>query len=550
MEPLIPLVMILVYLGLLLWVGRLGYVGRSRHTALDFFLASRTCGPFLLVMTIFGTTMTSFALVGSTGQAYQRGIGVYGQMASWSGIIHSACFFLIGMKLWHFGKRFGYSTQIQFFRDRFQSPALGLILFPILVSLVIPYVVINILGSGATIRSVTTGALPSIFPGTEGGVPAWLGSGVVCIVVLIYVFAGGMRSLAFANGLHASVLIILGGATLFLVIGKLGGPVAASESVAQQRPDLLVRGAVGDHPGHMSHLHFLTYIFVPMSVAMFPHLFQHWMTAKSAKTFRSVVLLHPIFIMVVWAPCILLGIWASTAILNGQPVIPLGLKDPNAVLGMMVKKLTNPWVAGLLGVGIVSATMSLDSQFLALSSMFTHDVALRIFGEHRFSDKQRILLGRGLVVAIVAVAYAVSQLAPRSVFTLGVWCFSGFSSLFPLVFAALYWKRVTKAGAIASIVAAATAWTLLFRASGWGANEEYLFLGMMPVVTIFAACASTLIVVSLFTTPPPSEVVERFFPIAARKVQPAAQPTDAVVTHSPIPDYAMPVRESSMSETP
>ena len=77
-------------------------------------------------MTIFGTTMTSFALVGSTGQAFKRGIGVYGQMASWSGLIHSACFFLIGTKLWYHGKRFGYSTQIQFFRDRFQSPALGL----------------------------------------------------------------------------------------------------------------------------------------------------------------------------------------------------------------------------------------------------------------------------------------------------------------------------------------------------------------------------------------------------------------------------------------
>ena len=57
-------------------------------------------------------------------------------MASWSGLIHSACFFLIGTKLWYYGKRFGYSTQIQFFRDRFQSNALGYLLFPILVGLV------------------------------------------------------------------------------------------------------------------------------------------------------------------------------------------------------------------------------------------------------------------------------------------------------------------------------------------------------------------------------------------------------------------------------
>ena len=93
-----------------------------------------------------------------------RGIGVYGQMASWSGLIHSACFFLIGMKLWYHGKQFGYSTQIQYFRDRFQSPAIWVsLLFPILVGWVVPYVVINILGSGAIIQTVTAGAFPRLF---------------------------------------------------------------------------------------------------------------------------------------------------------------------------------------------------------------------------------------------------------------------------------------------------------------------------------------------------------------------------------------------------
>ena len=108
--------------------------------------------------------------------------------------------------------------------------------------------------------------------------------------------------------------------------------------------------------------------------------------------------------MVVWTPCVLLGIWAATAVFNGQPVIPPGTR-PNAVLGTLVQKLTSPWVAGLLGVGIVSATMSLDSQFLALSSMFTHDVVLRLFGEHRFGDKQRILLGLVRVAGVVVAAY-------------------------------------------------------------------------------------------------------------------------------------------------
>ena len=84
---------------------------------------------------------------------------------------------------------------------------------------------------------------------------------MVCITVLTYVFGGGMRSLSFANAVHASVLILLGGVILFLIVGKLGGADAASALVAKEHPNLLVRGE-GQHP--IGHMEFLTYMFVPL----------------------------------------------------------------------------------------------------------------------------------------------------------------------------------------------------------------------------------------------------------------------------------------------
>ncbi len=536
----IQLVIIVLYLGLLLWLGRLAHVLFSRHTAGDYFLASRSIGPFLLVMSVFGTTMTAFALVGSTGEAFRAGIGVYGLMASWSGIIHSACFFLIGVRLWHFGKRYGYTTQIQYFRDRFESPSLGVVLFPVLVGLVIPYLLIGVLAAGATVRSVTEGVLPEWL--AEGGaIPRPVASGAICLVVLTYVFGGGVRSTAWANALQTCVFMVLGLVALVVIAVKLGGPVAASQRVAEMRPDLLVRGAVGDLKGHIGHLEFLTYCFVPLSVAMFPHLFQHWMTARSAKTFRLTVVMHPVFIMIVWAPCILLGIWASSAVYNGQPIIPAGLKNPNLVLGMMVDALTNPYLAGLLTVGILAAIMSsLDSQFLCLGSMFTHDIVLHYFGEQRFSDRQRIWVGRTFVFAVVLVTYLLSLPAPRSVFTLGVWCFSGFASLFPLVFASLYWKRVTKPGAFASVIAAAAVWLVLFGLSGWGANDHFLVLGMQPVAWMIAASAAALVVVSLLTRPPSEATLDRYFG-AARSAPVAVPPVAGTLQ---VPSASLPEEAS------
>ncbi|MCH9002506.1 MAG: sodium:solute symporter family protein, partial [Planctomycetes bacterium] len=238
-----PLLIIIGYLALLLF---LGVVSNRflKGTAADYFLASRKIGPFLLLMSLFGTTMTAFALVGSTGASFKDGIGVYGMMASSSGIIHSAIFFLVGVKLWAFGKKFGYTTQIQFFRDRFDSDKLGLVLFPILVGLIIPYLLIGVMGAGVMIEKVTGGALPSLFAGSgsgptavaAGAIPYWLGSAVVCVVVLIYVFLGGVRGTAWANAFQTIIFIILGIVCFTTISAKLCGMKAATAAVQHANP--------------------------------------------------------------------------------------------------------------------------------------------------------------------------------------------------------------------------------------------------------------------------------------------------------------------------
>ena len=86
-----------------------------RGTAHDFFLASRSIGPLVLLLSVFGTTMTAFSLVGSSGESFRIGIGVYGLMASWSGLVHAAVFYYAGIRLWAIGTRHGYTTQIEFF---------------------------------------------------------------------------------------------------------------------------------------------------------------------------------------------------------------------------------------------------------------------------------------------------------------------------------------------------------------------------------------------------------------------------------------------------
>jgi Na+/proline symporter len=652
-----PLLFIIGYLCLLIG---LGVVSKKvfRGTAKDYFLASNSIGPVVLLMSVFGTTMTAFALVGSTGEAYRTGIGTYGKMASWSGIIHSAVFFLVGIRLWAYGKRYGYCTQIQYFRDRFQSKAIGYLLFPILVGLVIPYLLIGLLGAGSVVESITAGAFPKAFekpakmltdshgikteldqakrvywqavlaqaeaedpvndmryrelaeqvrtggafrPPFEqapilkegarmatpealqllatfvrsekraaevaselkesdnwkartggaasykkkaksikrerllfsehgivqiqpdeisnplnGGVPKWLTGLVICGVVLFYVFFGGLRGAAWANTMQTIVFMICGVVTFFFISYKLGGAKAASELVMEWNSEAMTREKINP-------IQFLTYMFVPLSIGMFPHVFQHWLTAKNAKTFQLTCVAHPIFVLIVWVPCVLVGVWATAAIMPGSAAFDLvvPIEHPkNTELALMVKRLAQPALAGLLSAGILAAIMSsLDSQFLCLGSMFTNDIVLHDADPDKYSDKQKVLIGRCFVVAVVAVCYGLSLLEPRRVFTLGVWCFSGFGGLFPIVFLSLYWKRMTKVGAFAGIIAAIAVWIWAFARAGYGLGYGLLSFtlgdrvidGIMPAAAVFAACLAVTVIVSLFTRPPSQETIDRFF---------------------------------------
>ncbi len=559
----IVLVVIICYLGLLLGLGL--YTGKlSRGTSKDYFVASHSIGPFLLLMSVFGTTMTAFALVGSTGKAFERGIGTYGLMASMSGFVHAAVFFLIGIRIWKHGYKQGFVTQIQFFRSRFESDKLGYVLFPILVLLVVPYLLIGVIGAGKTIQGVTAGLNPELFGGVgrfAGAVPPWLSGLVICLVVLAYVFAGGSRGAAFANTFQTLVFMVMGlVAFTFIVkglgglqeagkiparvtaegtvvqeyginadthsveklatpkvVGKLSNP-AEAEHFAGRQPHLArevvevaYKAKVGDKLVEKKRelgvpwLMFLTYLFIPLSVGMFPHLFQHWLTAKSAKTFRLTVVAHPLCIMIVWVPCVLIGVWASG-------VLPWGV-SPAAVLSVILKQLVgNPVLVGLLTAGVLAAIMSsLDSQFLCLGTMFTNDIVLHGKETGRYTDKQIVWIARGFIISIVALTYILAQVFAKSnVFDLAVWCFSGFAALTPVVFAALYWKGATAAGAFSAIAASMITWLYFFGASNWG-GEYTIWGGVMPVAICFGAGLLAMFVVSLVTKKPSEATIRKFF---------------------------------------
>ncbi|MCA9218980.1 MAG: sodium:solute symporter family protein, partial [Planctomycetales bacterium] len=356
-----------------------------------------------------------------------------------------------------------------------------------------------------------------LFAASGHGVPKPLASATICGVVLVYVFFGGMRGTAWANTFQTLVFMVLGVVTFVTIANALGGGDSLLENMrraSQAVPEPQLSRA------KIPNSVFFSFLLIPLSVGMFPHVFQHWLTARSAAAFKLPIVLHPIFIMIVWLPCVLIGVWASAPSAGFEP----GFNE-NEVLATLVKQHAGPVLGGLLTAGILAAIMSsLDSQFLCVGTIFTEDIVLHYSRKGRFSERQTVVIARLFVVLIVAITY-VCSLFPRAVFDLGLWSFTGFCGLFPLVIAALYWRRLTSAGAIASVLAMTATWVALFRAAEWGHNPRFAFptkpimAGDMtllpplhPVVTVMIVATVVLVAVSLVTRPPAEAAVRRFFP--------------------------------------
>ena len=77
----LPALIVFAYLAVILYVGVFRYWGRDTGVE-GYFLAGRSLGSFVFLASLFGTNMTAFAILGSSGHAFNNGFVTYGLMAS------------------------------------------------------------------------------------------------------------------------------------------------------------------------------------------------------------------------------------------------------------------------------------------------------------------------------------------------------------------------------------------------------------------------------------------------------------------------------------
>ncbi len=541
----IPALFVFLYLAIVLYIGIFAFRrAKSKHEAEDYFLASRSIGPFVFLLSLFGTNMTAFAILGSSGHAFSNGIVTFGLMASSSGLVIPLTIFLVGTRIWALGKKYGFMTPVQMFRDRWECSHIGTVIFAVQAVLLVPYIIIGIMGGGTTLTTIS-----------GGFVPYWFGGAIVAMVVMSYVFFGGMRGTAWVNTFQ-TILFLLFGAIAIIVIGSaMGGFKSVMETLASSpaTAPLLTRERISPY-------YFFSYTFIPLSAIAFPHILIFCLTARKMNQFKKTVIFYPLCILAIWLPCVFLGVAANrvtdvpqirakqearrTLATQGRNLPPEQrdeLREQAAgddVILRLLERYAPLWLAGILGAGIMAAVMASDSQILALSTMFTEDVFAFYGGKRRFGERVQVQTGRIFVILLTMFAYAVALQAPESIFELAIqYAFSGYAALSPLLIAALFWRGSTKWGALAttvwtiSMVVAVAVFQAIVPAPAPGQNvvvwaaggTEVLtrtpggtaIFGFMPVVPMVIISALLMWVVSLLTAKPRPSTIEKYFPASA-----------------------------------
>jgi solute:Na+ symporter, SSS family len=468
-----------LYSVVLIIIGLYAYF-KTDKLASDYFVAGRSLGTFITLMTVFHTMSSAMAIMGFAGAGYMQGIGFAGIIVGvfWAGVL----FVLVGSRISLLGRKYDWITPGDFLGDRYYSKTYRLIISIILIYFTSPYIGLQIGGMARALQ-----ADPSV---------SFLGSYLFLTIILIaYVMLGGMKGVAWTDAVqglvHASVVII---ATI-LIFRNMPGTLTEIINFANEiKPGLTGYGA---YPP-LAHLSGFMMCFALIG---WPQIFARLLSAKNTVVFRKLSIYMPMYQLLIAVPIMFMAIFAAP-VLFGANLTPV---EADLIFPMAVEKILPPFFGVLMFFVIYSASMSTaDSQALVSGSMFTRDIYEKFIRKNA-SQSEVVIVGRLAVALLIVISAYIGYAYPGSLFVLGTrFAIPGYMQVIPPIIAGLYWKRATKEGAIAATILGTL--TILITTFVWinAFGIPNLLWGLVVNIIV-------LIVVSLATPKPSKEIIEKYF---------------------------------------
>lgn len=333
---------------------------------------------------------------------------------------------------------------------------------------------------------------------------------IVAVVTVAYTLFGGFLAASYTDVVQG--LMMVAALVLVPVVGlaKVGGFGGMADSLREVNPDMLDPIAGGTALGIISALAWGLGYFGQ------PHIIVRFMALRSpadATAGRRIGVGWMLFSVIGAILTALVGVayFQQNA---------LTLDDPEAVFLSLAQIFFHPLVAGFVLAAVLAAIMStISSQLIVTSSALVEDLS-RIVLKREVAPKSLVTLGRlgVLVVSVVSVLIALGR--NDTILDLVGFAWAGFGASFgPTILLALFWRRLSTAGALAGMIAGAVT------AYVWGSIDS-LSGTLYEIVPGFAVNVLLTVVVSLLTHKPSPEVEAEFDDAAAMAKSPASGAAD------------------------
>ncbi|SCC28347.1 MULTISPECIES: sodium/proline symporter PutP [Priestia] len=180
------------------------------------------------------------------------------------------------------------------------------------------------------------------------------------------------------------------------------------------------------------------------------------------------------------------------------------LANPETIFIKFAQVLFHPFITGFLLAAILAAIMStISSQLLVTSSAITEDF-YKAFFRRKATDKELVLVGRLSVLGVAIIGILLSLNPNDTILGLVGYAWAGFGSAFgPAVLLSLYWKKMTRWGALAGMIVGAA--TVLIWVTVPGLSEA-----LYEMIPGFVLSFLAVVVVSLLTKDPSTKVQGTF----------------------------------------
>ena len=316
------------------------------------------------------------------------------------------------------------------------------------------------------------------------GVDYRLGMVLVAGITVLYTLVGGFLAVAYTDVVQGLMMVTALVAVPVAGLFRLGGPDSLISTINELDP-----GTWALWGASTSLMSIVSAAAWGLGYFGQPHIIVRFMaleTPQQAKAGRR--------IGIGWMALACLGA-AATALVGiatyrrdtGQ------LPNPETVFIALGQLLFHPFVAGFMLAAILAAIMStISSQLLVSSSALVEDL-YHAFNRKELGEKRSVLLGRVAVMIVSVVAALMAWQADDSILKLVSFAWAGFGASFgPVVLLALFWRRLTRWGALAGMTTGAVV------AAVW-ANLPGGIFDLYELLPGFVANLIVTIVVSLST---------------------------------------------------